>query len=325
MALVAYVTREQLPGHRGKERWRHAILASRAAGVPNKKLGGASLSPHASSGAMESVASNSLCAGAFWQRISGPQEERLLKLMSYALVGFTSLAALFTLRRGGAPYGRYASAAYGYPVPGILAWMVQEAPSFLFPLMLALCSEGARLSFWPNRFLLGLFLVHYFYRSFIFPVLIRRGKSVPFSVFISAFIFCSYNGYLQGRSLTNYAEYSSNWLTEPRFILGIAAWLGGLLINVHSDLILKNLRKPGETGYKIPRGGMFEYVSAANYFGEIVEWCGFALACNSLESTAFAISTLLILGSRAYTHHQWYLNKFEDYPRSRKILIPFVF
>ncbi|XP_070795221.1 3-oxo-5-alpha-steroid 4-dehydrogenase 1 [Pituophis catenifer annectens] len=271
------------------------------------------------------VACTFLCSEAFWQRVSGPQEEQLLKQMSYAMVGFLILAIMFVVHRAEAPYGRYASNSYGYPVPATLAWMVQESPAFLFPVMLVLCSDGDRLSFWPNRFLLGLFLVHYFYRAFIFPFLIRGGKSVPFFVFVSAFIFCSYNGYLQGRSLTNYAEYSSNWLTELRFILGIAAWLGGLLINMHSDYILRNLRKPGETGYKIPTGGMFEYVSGANFFGEIVEWSGFALACNTLESTAFATSTLLVLGSRAYAHHQWYLNKFEDYPCSRKILIPFVF
>uniref|UniRef100_A0A2D4I1X0 3-oxo-5-alpha-steroid 4-dehydrogenase C-terminal domain-containing protein n=1 Tax=Micrurus lemniscatus lemniscatus TaxID=129467 RepID=A0A2D4I1X0_MICLE len=193
---------------------------------------------------------------AFCQRVSGPQEAQLLKQMSYAMVGFISVTVVFFLHRVGAPYGRYALASYGYPVPATLAWTVQEAPSFLFPVMLVLCSDGSRLSFWPNRFLLGLFLIHYFYRSFIFPFLIHGGKSMPFFVFVSAFIFCSYNGYLQGRSLTNYAEYSSNWLTEPRFILGIAAWLGGLLINMHSDYILTNLRKPGETEYKIPRDGI---------------------------------------------------------------------
>lgn len=110
------------------------------------------------------LACSLLCSRAFWQRVSGPQEEQLLKQMSYALVGFLILAVVFVLHRAGAPYGRYASASYGCPVPANLAWMVQEAPSFLFPVMLVLCSDGDRLNFWPNRFLLGLFLVHYFYR-----------------------------------------------------------------------------------------------------------------------------------------------------------------
>lgn len=35
---------------------------------------------------------------------------------------------------------------------------------------------------------------------------------------------------------------------------GSCLWLMGWIINIHSDHILRNLRKPGETGYKIPRG-----------------------------------------------------------------------
>ena len=31
-------------------------------------------------------------------------------------------------------------------------------------------------------------------------------------------------------------------------------FVAGMIINIHSDHILRNLRKPGETGYKIPRG-----------------------------------------------------------------------
>ncbi|XP_042317165.1 3-oxo-5-alpha-steroid 4-dehydrogenase 1 [Sceloporus undulatus] len=162
-------------------------------------------------------------------------------------------------------------------------------------------------------------------RSFIFPFLIRGGKPTPFFTCLLAFIFCTYNGYLQGRSLSNYVEYPSNWLTDPRFILGVIAWISGLAINIHSDHILRNLRKPGETGYKIPRGGMFEYVTGANYFGEVVEWFGFALACCTIQSAAFAISTLLILALRSYKHHEWYHKRFENYPYNRKILIPYLF
>lgn len=51
-------------------------------------------------------------------------------------------------------------------------------------------------------------------------------------------------------------------------------------------------------------GGLFEYVSGANFFGEIIEWSGFALACCTIESAVFAISTLLILSTRAQHHHQ---------------------
>ena len=58
---------------------------------------------------------------------------------------------------------------------------------------------------------------------------------------------------------------SDEWLLDPRFLLGVGIFLLGLATNIHSDYILINLRKPGETGYKIPTGGMFEYVSAANY------------------------------------------------------------
>ncbi|NWV59361.1 S5A1 dehydrogenase, partial [Malurus elegans] len=147
-----------------------------------------------------------------------------------------------------------------------------------------------------------LFLVCY--RALIFPFLIRQGKPTPFFTFVLALLFCVFNGYLQGRSLTNYATYPPGWLADSRFIIGFLGWLIGKAINIHSDDILRNLRKPGETGYKIPRGGMFEYVSGANFFGEILEWFGFALACCTIESLAFALCSLFILGSRARQHHK---------------------
>lgn len=37
---------------------------------------------------------------------------------------------------------------------------------------------------------------------------------------------------------------------SPGFVL----WLTGMLINIHSDHILRNLRQPGQTGYRIPKG-----------------------------------------------------------------------
>lgn len=76
-------------------------------------------------------------------------------------------------------------------------------------------------------------------------------------------------------------------------------------INIHSDHILRSLRSPGETGYKIPRGGMFEYVSGANFFGEIVEWIGYALFAQTLTAWAFAAFTAANTIPRAVEHHKF--------------------
>lgn len=53
-----------------------------------------------------------------------------------------------------------------------------------------------------------------------------------------------------------------------------------------------------------PTGGMFEYVSGANFLGEITEWVGFALAGCSIHSVAFALFTTVVLASRAVAHHK---------------------
>jgi hypothetical protein len=80
-------------------------------------------------------------------------------------------------------------------------------------------------------------------------------------------------------------------------------------------------------GYKIPRGGLFEYVSAANYTAETLEWLGYAVACGSasLAPWAFALATACNLAPRARSHHAWYKQKFgAAYPASRSAFIPFV-
>lgn len=49
---------------------------------------------------------------------------------------------------------------------------------------------------------------------------------------------------------------------------------------------------------------MFDYVSGANYFGEVVEWTGFAIACWNPVALSFAVFALFFLGSRARQYHR---------------------
>uniref|UniRef100_A0A8C0N0Y7 3-oxo-5alpha-steroid 4-dehydrogenase (NADP(+)) n=3 Tax=Canis lupus familiaris TaxID=9615 RepID=A0A8C0N0Y7_CANLF len=253
-----------------------------------------------------------------------PAEVSRLHALAYLQCALGFLGSLL-LRQAASSYGRYASPGAAFGVPARAAWALQELPSLAVPLWVCARTAAERLRRAPNRILLAMFLLHYAQRSLIFPFLIRGGKPMPLYTCVLAFTFCVYNGYLQSRYLSQYAVYADDWVTDPRFLVGFCLWLIGMLINIHSDHILRNLRKPGETGYKIPRGGLFEYVTAANYFGEVVEWCGYGLASWSIQGGAFALFTFCILLTRAQQHHRWYLEKFEDYPKFRKIIIPFLF
>ncbi|CAG8553571.1 11136_t:CDS:2 [Paraglomus occultum] len=77
-------------------------------------------------------------------------------------------------------------------------------------------------------------------------------------------------------------------------------------------------------GYSNAR--LYKYISCPTYFGETVEWIGFAIAAwYSPPAILFAFTTPSNLFPRAQRTHRWYLQKFkEDYPRERKAVIPFV-
>ena len=77
---------------------------------------------------------------------------------------------------------------------------------------------------------------------------------MPIHSVLFAFTFTSINSYMQGRYLTHYLTYDLWWFVDPRFIVGHVMFLFGMAANIHSDTVLRRLRRPGETGYKIPHG-----------------------------------------------------------------------
>eukprot|EP01134_Creolimax_fragrantissima_P002098 CFRG2098T1 len=129
----------------------------------------------------------------------------------------------------------------------------------------------------------------------------------------------------QVSGLTKVVEYDPNYIVSTQFVSGVTIFLVGMFINIQADEILLKLRKPGDMNYYIPFGGMFKYVSCANFFGEIVEWTGFAIAADSLQAVAFVMYTICNVLPRALSHHRWYKQKFgEKYPKGRKAVIPFL-
>lgn len=223
-----------------------------------------------------------------------------------------------------APYGRYARRGWGPQVSARLGWLLMESVS---PLVLAgLFVVGAARSDGLSWVFLGVWLVHYVHRAWIFPFRLHSpGRSMPIAVMLMAVVFNSTNAGLNGLQLFVWGPaQAASWLGDPRLWLGLLLFGVGLVVNLQSDTILIGLRRGADSGYRVPHGGLFRWVSCPNYLGEILEWTGWALATWSLAGLSFAVWTVANLAPRALAHHRWYRAQFADYPAERRALIPFV-
>ncbi len=222
-----------------------------------------------------------------------------------------------------APYGRHVKKGWGPILQNRVGWILMESPSLIIPLGFLMIFYKKVSS--PITFLfMALWIAHYTYRSLIYPFLIRKRKDIPLSIIMSGFFFNLVNSFINSCWLIFRSSYQNSYIYNPRFILGITFFILGFLTHYKSDLILRRLRKPGEENYKIPTGFLFDYISAPNYFGEILEWIGWAIATWSLAGLSFAFWTSANLIPRAITNHKWYLKNFENYPNNRKAVIPYL-
>ncbi|MCM1369576.1 MAG: DUF1295 domain-containing protein [Candidatus Amulumruptor caecigallinarius] len=251
-------------------------------------------------------------------------------IIYYAVVGammVLSVVVFFALQRITAGYGMMYNKKWGPSVSNRIGWIMMETPAFVGMLLMWLLSEHR-----GNPALIvmaSLFELHYFQRSFIFPLAMRGKSRMPLAIIASGALFNIINVYMIGGWLFHVgsAYYSSSWLMSPLFILGTVIFFAGMGINLHSDNIIRHLRMPGDTRHYIPRGGMYNYVTSANYFGETLEWLGYAVLSWNIGSLAFLMWTFANLAPRAKKLHSRYVSEFGNEYKSlnRKYIIPFIY
>ncbi|MDX1500461.1 MAG: DUF1295 domain-containing protein, partial [Woeseiaceae bacterium] len=239
--------------------------------------------------------------------------------LGLALAAVPTAAALFMTT---APYGRHLRPGWGPAIDARLGWVVMESPAVVMFLAIYAAGENA----WEPAplVLLALWQFHYVERTFVFPLRLRPAARLPVAIVAMAFGFNTLNAYLNARWISHLGDYAPGWLGSSAFVAGGLLFVTGWLINRRADRALQRLRADGGTGYRVPRGGLFERVSCPNYLGEIIEWCGWAIASWSLAGFAFALFTAANLVPRAVAHHRWYRREFPDYPAGRRALIPWL-
>lgn len=246
-------------------------------------------------------------------------------LMAMTAMAAVVFAALHFVEAG---YGVAYTRRWGPTVNNRLGWVMMESP--VFAAMLALWLLSPRRCEIAPAVMAALFELHYFQRSFIFPLLIKGKGRMPLSIILMGVTFNLINALMQGGwifYLSPAGRYDTSWLASPQFIAGTVIFFTGMAINLHSDRIIRHLRKPGDTGHYIPRGGMFRYVSSANYLGEVIEWTGFAVLTWSWAGAVFALWTFANLAPRARKLHARYTRDFGERFTSLnlKSIIPFIY
>ena len=211
---------------------------------------------------------------------------------------------------------------WGPSLPARLGWVLMESPSVLF--FAWVFARGAHRGDAAALALFGLWELHYLQRTLVYPLRMRGRRRMPILIALLAVSFNLLNSWNNASWIAGPGARGVAWLHGWRFLGGAGLFLAGFAVNLDSDRILRGLRAPGEQGYRIPMGGLFRWVSAPNYLGEILEWCGWALAAWSPAGLAFALYTVANLAPRALQNHRWCRARFPDYPPERRALIPYV-
>lgn len=246
-------------------------------------------------------------------------------LLVMALVAVVVFVALYFVDAG---YGKFYRPSWGPSLDNHLGWFLMEVPVFIA--MLALWWYSDRRADPVRLVFLILFEIHYFHRSFIFPRQLRGHSRMPWSIVLMGALFNTLNAFMQGGWIFYVSpadRYPASWLLSLPFLTGTALFAAGMYINIQSDAIIRNLRKPGDTAHYLPQGGMFRYVTSANYFGEWLEWTGFAILTWSWAGTVFSLWTFANLCPRASRIYNMYSKEFPDQLDTRKTkrIIPFLY
>ncbi|KAI9229177.1 MAG: 3-oxo-5-alpha-steroid 4-dehydrogenase-domain-containing protein [Piptocephalis tieghemiana] len=120
-------------------------------------------------------------------------------------------------------------------------------------------------------------------------------------------------------------------------ILGVTLFFWAFHHQAKQHRILGDLRAPKSpsaspiaygqypSAYKIPHGSWFDLVASPHYLTESLIYAGYCLAGGiNLASTLLCLWSLLNRAYGAKGAHEWYCRLFPNFPRERRIFIPYI-
>ena len=250
-------------------------------------------------------------------------------------IAIVTFIALYHVEAG---YGMLRTEKWGKTINNKWAWFFMEFPIFIAMIILCLCFSHVHKWNIVSLIFLLIFQSHYIQRTLIFPFLLKGKGRMPIGVMCLGISFNILNAAMQGYWIffvaysqepqALFVQAGKDWFLSWQFILGTILFVVGYFINLRSDYIIRHLRKDiNDTKHYFPKGFMFKYVTSANYFGEIIEWLGFAILTWSVSGLVFFLWTFANLVPRAAAIHKRYKDEFADEMKGKKLkrVFPFIY
>lgn len=118
-------------------------------------------------------------------------------------------------------------------------------------------------------------------------------------------------------------------VSKEQIMIGFAVAFVSQLSNLYCHIILRNLRSGPNSGYQIPKGFLFNFITCANYNTEIMAWLGYNIATQSIAGYLFMLAGALQMAEWALAKHKRLCKLFDGkegrpkYPRRWVMLPPF--
>lgn len=120
-----------------------------------------------------------------------------LLLYGMSVLAVVVFVSLYFVKAG---YGMFRTRSWGWSVPNKVGWVCMEAPAFLV-MGIGAWKGGVNL-YTPQAVFVALFLLHYFQRSFVFPLLMKGKSRMPLAIMAMGILFNVINATLLAASFS---------------------------------------------------------------------------------------------------------------------------
>jgi len=144
----------------------------------------------------------------------------------------------------------------------------------------------------------------------------RSVNTKMFSVIVT--VNALINGYYLGWL---WPAYAVSWINHPAFLGGSILIILGFVIQISANI---GIATNEEIDKHVLNSGLHKIVFCPAYFGEILQWGGFAIITWSAPAAAAFCWMLPMLYMQATVQKHRYLHKFPELPMARKALVPYI-